>query len=175
MPKCSNCGTRHAPGNCPCYPRNEIYINNENMSDVVVGDLNSDAKGSGARKNGGKAMFSLIPLHLMAGVARVLNGGIYKYKEWNWAKGMAWSVCFDCALRHLFKFWYVREELDKETLEHHLDHAICNILFLKHYLTYYQEGDDRPPEGMFTTEDIDKLFDADDFCKRNQLGPYSGG
>lgn len=143
--------------------------------EVAVGDLNSNEKGTGARKNGGKVMFSLIPMHLLAGVGRVLMGGIYKYKEWNWAKGMKWSVCFDCAMRHMFKFWYAREENDRETMEHHLDHAICNLLFLKHYLTYYPDGDDRPPEGMFTTEDIDALFDADDFCKRNKLGPYSEG
>jgi hypothetical protein len=111
----------------------------------------------------------------MGGVARVLMGGMEKYAPLNWAKGMDWSVSYDCALRHLFKWWYAREDLDPESGEHHLDHVMCNVLFLKHYLTYYPEGDDRPPEGMFTTEDIDKLFDADEYCKRNQLGPYSGG
>lgn len=143
--------------------------------DVATGDLNSTAKGSGARKNGGKVMFHQIPLHLLGGVARVLMGGMQKYAPLNWAKGMDWSVSYDCALRHLFKWWYAREDLDPESGEHHLDHVMCNLLFLKHYLTYYPEGDDRPPEGMFTTEDIDKLFDADEYCKRNQLGPYSGG
>lgn len=145
------------------------------MDRITTGDLDSSEKGSGARANGGKAMFSLIPLHLMAGVARVLNGGLYKYKDWNWAKGMVWSICMDCTLRHVFKWWYAHEAVDPESGEHHIDHAICNLLFLKHYLTYYTEGDDRPPEGVFTTADIDKLFDADDYCKRNKLGPYSGG
>ena len=87
------------------------------------------------------------------------------------AKGMAWSVCYDCAQRHLMKFWYAREEDDQESSEHHLDHAICNLLFLKHYLSYYPDGDNRPPEGLFTTEDIDKLFDADAYCKRNDIDP----
>ena len=81
---------------------------------VNIGDLESTAKGSGARKNGGKTMFDLVPLHLLAGVARVLTGGKMKYKEWNWAKGMIWSACFNCAMRHMFKFWYAREELDQE-------------------------------------------------------------
>lgn len=118
-------------------------------------------------------MLHQIPFHLMGGVARVLMGGMQKYKPLNWAKGMVWSVCYDCALRHLFKWWYAHEENDPESGEHHLDHVMCNVLFLKHYLEYYPEGDDRPPEGMFTTRDIDKLFDADDYCKRNNLGPYS--
>ena len=147
----------------------ETFVGNDNVN---IGDLESTDKGSGARKNGGKTMFDLVPLHLLAGVARVLTGGKMKYKEWNWAKGMIWSACFNCAMRHLLKFWYAREELDQESMEHHLDHAMCNLLFLKHYLTYYPDGDDRPPEGLFTTEDIDQLFDADEYCKRNNVGPY---
>lgn len=138
----------------------------EALARVEVGDLSSDEKGSGARRNAGKVAFSLIPLHLMSGVARVLMSGIVKYKEWNWAKGMAWSVCYDCAQRHMMKFWYAREELDKETMEHHLDHAICNLLFIKHYLAYYPEGDDRPPEGFFDVDDIEKLFDEQAFRER---------
>ena len=60
---------------------------------------------------------------------------------------------------------------DMQDIEFTIDHAICNLLFLKHYLTYYPEGDDRPPEGMFTAADIDKLFDAEEYCKRNEVGP----
>lgn len=140
--------------------------------DVAVGDLNSTAKGSGARKNGGKVMFSLVPMHLLAGVARVLMGGLVKYASWNWAKGMPWSVCFDCHMRHMFKFWYLRETLDRESMEHHIDHAIANLLFLKHYTLSFPEGDDRPPahvgfpEGM---EDFAKAFDVEDYCQRNGL------
>jgi hypothetical protein len=117
-------------------------------------------------------MFHQVPLHLLAGACRVMMGGMQKYKPLNWAKGMLWSICFDCTMRHMFKWWYAREELDQESMEHHIDHAICNMLFLKHYLDYYPEGDNRPPEGLFTTRDIDKLFDADDYCKRNNIGPY---
>jgi len=139
---------------------------------VNVGDLTSDEKGSGARRKNGKIMFHQLPRHLLAGVARVMMGGMQKYKPLNWAKGMPWSVAFDCTMRHMFKWWWARDELDKESMEHHIDHAICNLLFLKHYLTYYPDGDDRPPEGMFTTDDIDQLFNAEDYCKRNKVGPY---
>lgn len=136
------------------------------MDEVNVGDLNSQEKGAGARRSKGKAALTLVPLHLLAGVARVLMSGLIKYNAWNWAKGMAWSVCMDATFRHLFKFWYAREELDKETMEHHLDHAICNLLFLKHYLTYYPEGDDRPPAEMFELGDLEKLFDEAGFKER---------
>lgn len=143
------------------------------MSDEVsVGDLNSNAKGSGARKNGGKVSFSIVPLHLLAGCARVLMGGLIKYAPWNWAKGMDWSVCFDCTCRHLFRWWYLREDLDPESGEHHLDHVLCNVLFLRHYAVSYKEGDDRPPSFIDFAEGTDLfsiLFDAEAYCERNGL------
>ena len=141
------------------------------MSEVTVGDLNSDAKGTGARKNGGKVMYSLIPMHLLAGVARVLMGGIQKYKSWNWAKGMPWSVCFDCTIRHLNKWWYMREENDEESGQHHIDHAICNLLFIRHYILTYKEGDDRPPSSNEFAKAMDffnEQFNLDDYLKRNE-------
>ena len=168
---CHLCHTEHTGEDYKHYKliEGETFVGND---DVNIGDLESTAKGSGARKNGGKTMFDLVPMHLLAGVARVMTGGKIKYHSWNWAAGMIWSACFNCTMRHLFKFWYAREELDQESMEHHLDHAMCNLLFLKHYLTYYPDGDDRPPEGLFTTEDIDQLFDSDEYCKRNNVGPY---
>lgn len=132
------------------------YIPTE--EDVAVGDLNSNEKGTGARKSGGKVAFSMVPLHLLAGVARVLMFGAQKYNLWNWSKGMVWSECFNCACRHLFKWYYLREEYDEETGEHHLDHVMCNILFLRHYSLEYKEGDDRPPASAnFTKESLDNL------------------
>lgn len=114
--------------------------------ELSVGDLNSTKKGTGARKSKGKVAFSLLPLHLLAGVARVLMFGARKYAPYNWAHGMVWSECFNCTCRHLFKWWFFREEVDEETGEHHLDHVMCNILFLRHYTLEYTEGDDRPPK-----------------------------
>jgi len=135
------------------------------------GDVNSTAKGSGARANRGKPALSLVPLHLFAGAARVFMGGKLKYAEWNWAKGMKWSTPMDCLLRHLFKWWYFGEETDPESGEHHLDYAICNLVMLRHYVTAHPDGDDRPPTDLtgFGTawEDFCKTFDEADFLKRN--------
>jgi len=134
------------------------------------GDINSQAKGSGARANTGKVSFSLIPFHLMAGVARVFMSGKLKYAEWNWAKGMKWSVCFDCVFRHLLKWFYCGEDIDPESGEHHLDHVICNILMLKHYSLIYTEGDDRPADFTSFSEwmnDINTRFDEQTFLDQN--------
>ena len=139
---------------------------------VAVGDLNSNAKGSGARKSGGKVQFSLVPLHLLAGVARVLMGGTMKYKSWNWAKGMPWSECFNCTCRHLFRWFFLREDIDPESGEHHLDHVMCNVLFMRHYTLTYTEGDDRPPYYVDFVKEMDffsALFDAEAYCERNGI------
>jgi len=71
-----------------------------------------------------------------------------KYAAWNWAKGMDWSIPYDCAQRHLSAWFFKKEELDVESSLHHIDHAICNLIMLKHFLEYYKEGDDRPDRFM---------------------------
>jgi len=143
-----------------------------------TGSLESEEKGSGARDNTGKPSLSLIPLHLLAGTTRVLMAGCLKYKSWNWAKGMAWSVCVDCFLRHFTKWWYCGEDIDSESGEHHLDHMICNLLFLKHYTLTYKEGDDRPPSmADFSSwlEDVNLPFNVDEYLDRNtKLGDQNG-
>jgi len=143
---------------------------NTDRDDVMHGDLASTAKGSGARRSIGKLSLSLVPFHLLAGCCRVFMGGKIKYAEWNWAKGMKWSYCFDCTLRHLFKWWFCGEDIDPESGEHHLDHVLCNLFMLRHYVTNYKEGDDRPPTyaGFSNSmDDFSKLFDEEDYKRRN--------
>lgn len=127
------------------------------------GDINSTKKGTCARSNSGKVKFSLLPMQLLHGVVRVLEFGRRKYAEWNWTKGGKWSSPFDCMMRHLIKWWYYGEEDDEESGLGHLEHALCNILFLIHYRDTYMEGDDRPPQDLtsfdFTLESFsEKLF-----------------
>ncbi len=112
------------------------------------GSVESTERGSCARTNAGKVSLSLIPFHLLAGAAKVMMKGRKKYAPWNWAKGGKWSTPMDCLLRHLFKWWFCGEELDKESGEHHLDHVMCNLLFLIHYVKTYTEGDDRPEPAI---------------------------
>lgn len=112
-----------------------------------IGDVNSDAKGSGARYNDGKADISLIPLCTLEDEARVWMYGKQKYAAWNWAKGMDWSVPLACAMRHIAA-WQRGEELDAESGLPHLAHAMCNLRMLTLYSKTYPEGDDRPPKEL---------------------------
>lgn len=177
-----------------------------------IGDLNSNAVGTGARKNAGKPQVHQIPLWVLSpilkfvellkrqpmrfrvavldalddighwqrgsdkshlesaatmlimggatieGVAGVLEYGERKYKKGNWAKGMAWSICLDCAVRHILKALDgkeydvgpngegEREWHEKYSGKRHVDLALCNVLFLLAYYDLYPEGDDRIPE-----------------------------
>ena len=114
---------------------------------MSVGDVNSSARGSGARFNDGKPDFSLIPLRLLEGEARVWMHGERKYARNNWMKGMPWSVPLASLMRHLAA-WQSGEDFDPETGEHHLDHASCNIRMLRLYADTYPEGDNRPKEWL---------------------------
>lgn len=157
-----------------------------------LGDVNSEARGSGARYITGKPDLSLIPIRLqlevhertvalpkilllslgrladfqesgdkaslldalsamheyMEEAAHVLTYGTRKYKAWNWAKGMSWSACIGCAMRHVAKIAR-GEEIDDESGRHHLGHYVCNLLFLAHYVDNYPEGNDLPPPSCF--------------------------
>lgn len=141
------------------------------MSMYSEGDIDSNERGTCARDNSGKVSFSLVPMQLLAGVARIFMGGALKYKSWNWSKGGKYSTAYDCCQRHLIKFWYCGEDLDEESGEHHLDHALCNILMLKHFIATYKEGDDRPPTEVThfneNLEDMNKRFDEAAYLERN--------
>ena len=84
---------------------------------------------------------------------------------------MKWSTAMDCLLRHLFKWWYLGEDIDPESGEHHLDHAFCNLMMLRHYTMVYLEGDDRPPTDLTgfhqAMGDFAKLFDEQAYLDRN--------
>lgn len=157
-----------------------------------IGDINSTAKGSGARYNNGKAPLELIPTSIIVpffqnnesltdaqqralraldalGMFQAREGGVYdvlrelgdhwegcaevfyygrrKYTEWNWAKGMKWSVPIGCAARHLMAI--IRgEETDPESGLPHVGHVYCNVVMLLTYASTFTEGDDRPAKGM---------------------------
>ena len=83
---------------------------------------------------------------------------------------MRYSICMACTLRHLFKWYYLREDLDQESGESHLDHVLANVFMLKHFTKVYPEGDNRPPKStMFGLwlEDFCKTFDEDEYLRRN--------
>ena len=162
---------------------------------MAIGDLSSEARGTGARFNDGKVALDLLPLRVLAALlrteygtrpevdvmaclgsfqegndnaikqamflmgpiqetvtecAQVFDYGRKKYAEWNWAKGMAWSVPIGCASRHLMAM-LSGELIDpvekKGSGLPHRGHVMCNLVMLETYRSNFQQGDDRPRTG----------------------------
>ncbi len=150
--------------------------------DKQVGDVNSTAKGSGARYNAGKAPMELIPLTILEPLtddvtarkvlkavtefqftgnvaflklaihdlqdyipegARVFDYGRKKYSEWNWLKGMAWSIPIGCIGRHMYEI-IKGNNTDDESGLMHWGHIMCNLIMLITYVDVYPEGNDLP-------------------------------
>lgn len=171
---------------CICVDNTDVH--DETCPLAGIGDVTSDARGSGARFNSGKPPVELIPVWIIAGyewvnvnqvdapeawhvinmlgkwqlkhcsidevlwemdaswstdAARVFDYGRKKYAEWNWAKGMKWSVPLACAVRHCLAILR-GEENDPESGLPHRGHVACNIVMLAQYESSYPEGDDRP-------------------------------
>lgn len=83
--------------------------------------------------------------------ADVLDYGRKKYAEWNWLKGMPWSVCVGCAARHLLDV-VTADNMTAPDHESGLSlrgHIMCNLLFLLQYTDSYREGNDLPPLEYF--------------------------
>lgn len=96
----------------------------------------------GDRYNEGKPRMSLVSPYAHEGLARVLTYGAKKYAAWNWTKGLSWGETIDSLERHLAEFkkgvW-----LDPESGLPHIDHALCNAMFLSHFEKTETGIDDR--------------------------------
>lgn len=83
-------------------------------------------------------------------VIRVWEYGLIKYAEFNWAKGMPWSVATGCIMRHVRDIMDVENGIENSSLvdaesgQLHSAHIVCNAMMLVHYESYYRAGDDRP-------------------------------
>lgn len=82
--------------------------------------------------------------------ANVFDYGRKKYAEWNWVKGMNWSIPIACIARHCRKM-FKGELVDDESNYSHLGHILCNVVMLKCYISGFPEGNDLPPK-MFKVE-----------------------
>lgn len=89
---------------------------------------------SASHADEGKLRWDLLPFTELEDVVQVLEFGAKKYSAHNWRKGMPVHKVFNSTLRHLFAWWR-GEDIDPESGLPHLAHAICNILFIKNYLS----------------------------------------
>ena len=82
----------------------------------------------GIKNDKDKPNWWLLPLETIEGIVEVLTYGAKKYKPNNWQK-VSIERNFAALLRHLSK-WQAGEEFDPESGLHHLDHALCDLMFM---------------------------------------------
>lgn len=108
---------------------------------------------SGARYNADKPKLSLVleAMNALIGCAGVLDFGLVKYYRGNWKKGLKYTEIADSLARHLTKFLAGEDcdigpngEIDKNYSGlPHVDHILCNALFLAEMTRIHPELDDR--------------------------------
>jgi hypothetical protein len=102
---------------------------------------------SAPKFDAGKLPLSLVPTDMLRAVARVLAFGAKKYKAWSWTAGKDWSRDYDAAMRHMVD-WHDGIDLDPESGEPHLAHALCDLSFLLVSTLRGLGKDDRPIYGQ---------------------------
>jgi hypothetical protein len=100
----------------------------------------------GTKFDENKPAMDLLPPEVLESVASVLTYGAKKYEPHNWMKGILYSRVYAAAQRHMNAFW-AGEASDEESGHHHLDHALCCLMFLRYYerhsAVHYAAYDDR--------------------------------
>ncbi len=96
--------------------------------------------GKGVKADSGKPDYSLLNLKNLEGMVKVLTFGAKKYSRDNWKKVPdAKNRYYAALLRHL-SAWQNGEEIDSESGMSHLDHALCNLYFLR----AFEKVDEKP-------------------------------
>lgn len=98
----------------------------------------------GAKFDGGKLPYELLPDDAIEEVVKVLQFGAQKYAPRNWEKGIVFSRLYGAIRRHGVA-WFKGEDLDPETGLHHLAHLATGALFVLAYVIRRTPNvDDRP-------------------------------
>ena len=112
------------------------------MTTLKEVELNQRKLEPGARNDGGKLRYDLLPARPLEEMVAVLTNGAEKYGDDNWRKGMSWSRHFAAAMRHAWA-WFRGENLDRDSGRSHLAHAAVSFMFLMQYVFDKLGTDDR--------------------------------
>ena len=113
---------------------------------------NMDPSKGGIKHDADKTQWHLLPLEAVEGAVRVMMHGAKKYSAYNWANGMPYTRVLDAAMRHINSI-YQGEDKDPDSQLDHVDHALCELLFLKYYMIHGVGEDDRFKRGQPTEND----------------------
>lgn len=123
-----------------------IEIPQETMKEILRRKEAMDGQTllTGEKKDEGKFRWELIAFDAIEGIAAILTMGAKKYSARNWELGIQYGRVYGAIMRHL-SAWWRGENIDSESGRSHLDHAMCELMFLSAYekrgMTQF---DDRP-------------------------------
>lgn len=123
-----------------------VYIEGQEKTILGVTKMDGQILLEGKKKDEGKPRWELVAYDAIEGIAKVLTFGANKYSARNWEKGIAYGRVYGAIMRHMWKWWH-GEDKDAETGLSHLDHAMCELMFLSAYEKRGKNGtaqDDRP-------------------------------
>lgn len=84
---------------------------------------------SGAKYDGGKARYDLIPPEALDALAELYSLGAKKYGDRNWEEGFKWGRLFAAMCRHAFAWWR-GEKYDQVDGQSHLIAVAWNAFAL---------------------------------------------
>jgi len=91
-----------------------------------------------------KAPMSGLPAPVLMECGLVKLHGDLKYGAYNWREaGVRASVYYNAFFRHI-EAWYEGEDLDPDSGEHHIAHAITGLMVLRDSQMFGNCVDDRP-------------------------------
>lgn len=99
----------------------------------------------GTKHDSGKPSISLIPKEALWGMATAFTYGSKKYGQHNFKEGIAYSRLADACYRHLSAFMN-GENIDEESGNNHLYHALASLAMLTYMQEKKKEMDDRYKE-----------------------------
>jgi hypothetical protein len=108
---------------------------NTQSKESDIRNAGKDTLTEAVKHDDGKPDWSLVPFESLEGMVKVLEFGAKKYDNWNWTTngGFPYMRVMRSCLRHLFA-WSRGEDLDPESGLSHIHHAMCNLLFISHYI-----------------------------------------
>ena len=87
----------------------------------------------GKKFDGGKLQWSLVPWSGLKGAVKVLMMGAKKYSRNNWKDVPDAKMRYiDAMLRHITEM-QMGDGIDPESGRPHIDHVVCNAMFLAHF------------------------------------------
>lgn len=141
------------------FPDSDDYL--ERMYEEAH-DFETDESSEALHYDAGKMDVTATPMLGILEAFQVTNHGMKKYARLNWEKGAPWHKFVNSALRHIFRFWWLREDFDPDSGKHHLAHAVWDLSWVV-TMQYTENGeDDRPPVSSMVLSHLEPLFPEDD-------------